>query len=274
MKRIIQVLLMSLLLFSCTSSKDPLDKMPKTKKYLDAMDSYEFMEVALLGNIYVEDGVDLEFILNRAKDKMGLDFIDEIDKDHIIYGKQSLRSNYVYLFIPAKGMDLEVGSYNSDTDDISEVFYKAKSSLPFIYIESGEAMNPVGIVKYGSEESDYYDGRIFTGLDIMNSEIRSSFRMGLVDISDYNMFTSSEIPSYGQFIFDMAHSLSNANYEKQISFMDEAMIDGEMYLVFIVIDDDSAIQLHAINYSSEKNEIKYLVSYDGNTFVKPDEAKG
>ena len=273
MKKIIILIMTCILLFSCDSNTNPLDKKPKTKQYLENMDSYEFMEVALIGMLDESDR-SLEYILNRAKEKLGLDLIEEIDSDHIIYGEQSLRFNNVYLFIPTSNMNITVGSYDSNTDDISKVYYEAKNSLPFIYVESAEIMNPKGMVKYSSDETDYTDGMMYTGIDVMNHDLRTEYRMGLVDINDINIFDAGEYLVFSQFIFDMANDFSQANYEKQIHFMGEMMIDSDMYYIFTVEDELTGDILHAINYSSEKNEFKYLVSEDGVNWVVPDLSKG
>lgn len=273
MKKIIQILMICLILFSCTDKKDPLDRKPLTKQYIESMEDYEFMEVSLLGCLYENDK--LEDILNRAKDKLNLSFIDEIDDDHIIYGDQSLRMNYVYLITPKNNVNITVGSYDASTNDISKVHYSSKNSLPFIYIESGEVSNPVGMIKYDIEQEENSAYYMYTGLDIMNNRLRTQYRMGLVDMSDYLMFDQGELPFYSQFVFDVLQSMPEVAYEiaqgNYLSYMDEAMIEENMYSVFSLASNN---KLYAINYSSERNDFKYLISDDGTNWYDPSNAKG
>ena len=95
MKKLIIVILACLCFCGCSGKKEEetIKETPLTDAYVEAMEDYEIMEVALLG---CSDGSrTVGDVLNRAKEKQGLELIEEIGEDHIIYGKNFSRGDYV-----------------------------------------------------------------------------------------------------------------------------------------------------------------------------------
>ena len=279
MKKLIVILVLLSVLCGCTNTnneKTEAEKqMPLTEEYLSKMEDYEVMEVCLLGATGEEKSLDE--ILKRAKDEWGYKLIDEIDEEHIIFGKQSVY-NYVYLLIPAKDTELSVGSFDPYSGNMKEIYHKAEDGLPFIYVEEWYGMDPRGIISIVTGQDSF---SMKTGRNGASGQLRTDYLMGVVDITPYQELGGYEIGSFAQHYLEllryapMISDLIDQGYEEH--FMDEMIYDGHMYMVYSFTFEDTTVNdlLYAVHYDLETNTVKYLFSSDGGqNWFEPDQAKG
>ena len=273
MKKILLLLCLLLCLTACTEKKeepgtvvvpadpDPVEEgTPLTDAYRAEMDEYEVLEIMVLGTIEDDDG--LADVLNRAE-KEGYHLIKEIANDHIIHGKHStVDGDLVYLLIPKEGLTLSLGSYDPLTNKASEVYFKEENALPVIYIESAAYMTPQGIIEL---DQDDLKMRMLTGIN-GQGELRTAFLMGIVDMTSYEKL---DLTAYGEILKkDLEENAPVAaddilNNEYMALAMDEMLYEGKMYLIYSMENYTGLPNyLYGIHYDSEKNETRYIISYD------------
>ncbi len=246
MKRILSLFLAAVLLTGCGSSASTQQPASETAandqtqtesaelvEYVDAMEPYEIMRIAFLGaagpNRTVED------ILKRAEGIEELAIASKISRDRIIYGDQSEEQNNVYMIIPAKNASIKIGRYSFNAGDITEVWLDEAEAKPFIYVEDGDSVDPVGLIHYMANGVD--DGStMYTGIAAVPGRLRTDYRMGVVDITPYDQFDSTEIGFYAQSYYDRLCSYETVqeqlNSGGRLDSMEEMIRDGHAYMVY------------------------------------------
>lgn len=257
-----------------------LDDMPLTKAYIGSMDAYEDMEIILLG---CEDASrTIGDIFARAKNEWGFTLLDEVDQDHLVYGEGSDNGNYVYLLIPAEGHKVTIASWNRETGSPGYVWYESENSLPVVYVESAEGLSPRGVITYVTGFVDTVEEiPVYTGTDAAG-QLRTSYRMGLVDRTPYGEMNSAEIGFYSQFLFDVLYNeapeaskgLQEGTY--RASPMEEMLYEGEMYMVYAMYPEKEGLPdyLYGIAYDTENNTLKYLECFDDQHWYDPEKTAG
>ncbi|MBR2677095.1 MAG: hypothetical protein IKE28_09320 [Solobacterium sp.] len=201
--------------------------------YIDEMEPYEIMRIAFLGGTGPDRTVD--DILKRAAGLEGLSIVSEIPAERIIYGDQGQEQNNVYLIIPANKAGIRVGRYSFYAGEITEVWLDEKEAKPFIYVEDGDSVDPIGMICYMYNGVD--DGSsMYTGLAAVPGRLRTDYRMGVVDITPYDAFDSTEIGFYAQSYFDKLCSFEEVqaqlNAGGKLDPMEEMIRDGHAYMVY------------------------------------------
>ena len=201
--------------------------------YIDEMEPYEIMRIAFLGGTGPDRTV--EDILKRASGLEGLSIVSEIPAERIIYGDQGQEQNNVYLIIPANKAGIRVGRYSFYAGEITEVWLDEKEAKPFIYVEDGDSVDPVGMICYMYNGVD--DGSsMYTGLAAVPGRLRTDYRMGVVDITPYDAFDSTEIGFYAQSYFDKLCAFEEVqaqlNAGGKLDPMEEMIRDGHAYMVY------------------------------------------
>ena len=289
MKKLLIILLL-VLLCACSSNTQTADEpepvettpepvpveedKPLTKAYLENMADYEFMEVALLGCTY--DELSAKDVLDRAINEWNMSFLSEIDKDDIVYSPIIGDYNLVYLFIPKDYVDLKISTFDAVNEKADKSIYEAKGGVPFIFVEKEKGMTPVSIVEYVIHGTSEEEGSMYTGLNYYDDTLRTAYKMGLVDITDYQKFGPMETPQYKQAIFDelcynsgeVSKDIMERGYK--LSFMDEMLREGKMYLLYSLADESSGLQYSvAINYENTDQTFSVIESYDMNSWFDP-----
>ncbi len=201
--------------------------------YIDEMEPYEVMRIAFLGGTGPDRTVD--DILKRAAGLEGLSIVSEIPSERIIYGDQGKKQNNVYLIIPADNAGIRVGRYNFFAGEITEVWLDEIAAKPFIYVEDGDSVDPVGMICYLANGVDDGSG-MYTGIAAGSGKLRTDYRMGVVDITPYDAFDSTEIGFYAQSYFDKLCSYETVqaqlNAVGKLDTTEEMIRDGHAYMVY------------------------------------------
>ncbi|MBR3203558.1 MAG: hypothetical protein IKF60_08225 [Solobacterium sp.] len=234
------------------------------EQYQAEMDPGADLEIGLLG--VISETNSLDDILNRAADIPVLSLGAQVNSERIIYGDRGKDTDNVYLLIPARNTDVKVGRYNWYAGEITETWFSETSALPFIYIEDGDAVDPVGKIEYVRHFADGdTEGFMYTGLQAVPARLRTEFHMGIVDITPYTEFNSGEVGSFAQYYFDTLCSYEEIQNEvrqgKELSLMGEMIYDGRAYTVYSM-EVSGENRLYAITRNTETGTAEVLYSYD------------
>ena len=227
---------------------------PLTDEYINQMEGYELLRYGFLGWMDDEDG--LREVINRADDFPGFAFVSELSEKDAVYGKEGEDYN-VYLLVPKKGHMIEIGEYNWYAGEMTEVFYKSDSGKPILYIETSDNKTYHGQIRIDG------DMTLYTGFNIATSKLRTEFKMGVVDITPYEEFTSSEVPFYAQALHDKMTQV------KEIQKIEReggsALLSGEE----IIFEDT----LYVLVYARDKDgkDIFYGVSPTTNKVIRTED---
>lgn len=287
MKRSLMLLLSVFLLTACgTSVQEPAAQAEPTPEPtaaterpdgdLTALEQYQAevtadLQIGLLGVISEDNALD--DILNRAASIPALAIGSQVPAERIVYGDRGKYSDNVYLLIPSKNTDVTVGRYNWYAGEITETWFQETAALPFIYIEDGDSVDPVGRIEYVRHfEDGDTEGFMYTGLKAVPSHLRTDYHMGIEDITSYAEFSSSEVGSYAQSYFDTLCSYEEVqngiNQGNELSVMDEMMYDGHAYMVYSQ-ETDSGNRLYAITRESQTGTSDVLYSEDSGETWNP-----
>ena len=234
-------------------------------QYQEKMEPYEDMEIAFLGAISMDRTLD--DILQRAASGSQLsELIAAIPDSRIFYGDRGEYTDYVYLIIPARNIDLKVGRYNWYAGEITELWIEETDAKPLIYVESGDSIDPVGRIEYVRRLSDgNTEGFMDTGLSASNSHLRTDYHMGIVDLTDYDTFDSSERPFYSQYFFDTLQTYDEVrdalNSGGNLSLMEEMIYDSHAFAVYDLEKGDKRV-LYGITIDPLTREKFVIASYD------------
>ena len=223
-------------------------------EYISQIEDYELLRYAFLGTMEEEDG--LKEVLDRASSFPGFEFLNELSENDAVYGEPSEYYN-VYLLIPKKGCNLQVGPYSWYADQMTEILYESNEGKPILYIETSDDTRYYGQIKIDN------DMTLFTGFNIATSKLRTDFKMGVVDVTPYEQFTSAEIPFFSQAIHDITTQVAEIQKIEQEG--GSVTISGEE----IIFDDE----LYALVYTRDKNDkdIIYGVSPSSGSVVKTED---
>ncbi len=246
-------------------------ELPLCRKKQESMEQYEDMEVAFLGTTGPDRDVDA--ILKRAAAIDSLSFVSELQEDRVFYGDKGPGGYYVYLVVPGLNTDLKIGSWNWYAGEITDTAVEEKNALPVIYVESCESIDPLGkieVVRHFPEGDA--ENWIYTGLGAESRTLRSDYHMGVVDISPYEIFDSSERPFYAQRFFDELltyEEVSDAvKSGKELHRMEEMYRDGKMYSVYS-IEFDAGTALYGVHYEPLSGEFEVISSYNSGETWNP-----
>ena len=207
------------------------------------MEDYEFVRIALLGQVHEYNSV--ENVMSRPAQDPMLEPALSIPEERIIYGDQGKRENNIYLIIPNKDIELQVGKYDIASGEITDVLYQGTE--PILYVETAEQTDPAGVI-IASRGSDHLT--IPTGLDVFDGVLRTAFQMGAVDITPYQILDGSEKPVYGMAYYDyltMREDIQKIVAEGGSLYpMQEASLKGHYYGVFVLEDKDGQRSLYAV----------------------------
>ncbi len=295
MKKIIPLLLILLLLLAGCGKKpvdpaptpgpepspgpDPIvdpdppvtEKRDRETAYMEAMDGYEDLRIAFLGAVTEDQS--LEDVLKRAKQAGWFDFLDEITEKEIVYGDQGKYASNVYLIIPAVNTDLKVGKYGWNAGEITGVKYEKESSWPILYIEDGDGIKLTGMIQYVRhlEDGSVNEGNMLTGISCATGTLRTAQHMGIVDVTDYGEFSTSEIPFYGQAFGDALYEVkeirSVLDKGGSLDKMDEVIYEGEPYCLYTLMSKKGDLQaFYMIRFEGEDAKTVILTSADGQSW--------
>lgn len=289
----IMIVLLLLCLCACSNTapqpdnntKDDSDPKPETVQsqkpltddYLSKMNDSEFLHVALLGISSSELSVD--DILNRAKTEWGYSLIEEISKEDIVYGPQLGDNNLVYLYIPKNDVDVKVWKIDLEKDLKDGPVYEGGNAVPFIYVEKEKGMDPISMITFDHQNEE---GFMYSGLNYQKATLRAPENKGVVDITPYDNIHGGERPFYAQGIFDklcydsdyISNDLMNNGY--MLDYVEEAVIDGRMYLIFKVSDgSDGSLKYNlAVNYDNDMMMYRLLQNNGNGNWFDPNNAAG
>ena len=234
-------------------------------QYQETMEPYEDMEIAFLGAISMDRTLD--DILQRPVSSPELSaLISDIPESRIFYGDRGEYTDYVYLIIPAKNTDLKVGRYNWYAGEITDAWIEETDARPLIYVEDGDSIDPVGRIEYVRRFSDgNTEGFMDTGLNASHGHLRTDYHMGIVDLSAYDKFDSSEVPFYSQNFFDTLQTYDEVretlNSGGNLTLMEEMIYDGHAYAVYDLDKGETRV-LYGITIDPETREHFVIASYD------------
>ena len=221
------------------------------------MEDYEFVRIALLGQVHEYNSVDN--VMSRPEQDPLLEPALSIPEERIIYGDMGDRENNIYLIIPNRDIELQVGKYDIASGEITEVLYQG--SEPILYVETAETTDPAGAI-IASSGNDYV--KIPTGLDVFDGVLRTAFQMGAIDITPYQILDGSEKPVYGMAYYDC---LTMRDDIQEIIIaggnlypMQEASIQGHYYGVFVLEDKDGNRSLYAVREDLDTFEFHILAA--------------
>ena len=222
------------------------------------------LEIGLLGVISETNSLDA--ILKRASGIPELSVAAAVDSSRIIYGDRGANTDNVYLVLPAKDTDVKVGRYNWYAGEITETWLEETAAKPFIYVEDGDSVDPVGRIEYVRHFADGdTDGFMYTGLRAVPCHLRTEYHMGVVDITPYTKFDSEEVPFFEQYYFDTLCSYEEISYEVErgnsLSVMDEMIRDGHAYIVYS-LQTSNENRLYAMTRNAETGNPEVICSYD------------
>ncbi len=207
------------------------------------MEDYEFVRIALLGQVHEYNSVDN--VMSRPAQDPLLEPALSIPEERIIYGDQGKRENNIYLIIPNRDIELQVGKYDIASGEITDVLYQGYE--PILYVETAQQTDPAGVI-IASFGNDYV--KIPTGLDVFDGVLRTAYQMGAVDITPYQILDGSEKPVYGMAYYDcltMREDIQNIIVSGgKLYPMQEASIKGHYYGVFVLEDKDGNRSLYAV----------------------------
>ena len=138
---------------------------------------------------------------------------------------------------------------------MSDIYYKQEDCFPFIYVEEAINMTPQSIINHVRDNDFDY---LYTGFN--NGKLRTAFHMGTIDITNYELFTSAEIPFMSQAIFDtLYYEIEDINNKISEGYtldqMDEIFLD-KAYSLYIIHDKDyNPIEYYAINIENNKTTV-------------------
>lgn len=247
----------------------PQEETDKAILYQQNLEEYEDLEIALLGA--VDEAHYLQDILNRAASAEGMGFISAIPEEKIFYGTAGEYRDYVYLIVPHPDTEVTVGTYNYYAGEIVEPAAE-KMTEPFIYVESGDTIDPAGMITYVKHfPQGESPGEMYTGVTA-DGKLRTEFHMGVVDITVYDAFDPGEIPFYAQFLFDTLQSyeeISGALSEgKTLDHFGEYTWEGHIYESW-GINDDTGLKLYNIYYDPVSGYTEVLTSTDSGSTWQP-----
>lgn len=263
MKKILLSLIILLVLCSCIKKQE--EETSSIDEYVENMDAYEIFEIAFLGVLNSKRNI--EDIIDRIKDYDELKIAKDLIDNNQIYGESKENTN-VYLIIPNKDVDITVGKYNCLDDSLENIDYKAEDCKPFIYYEEIEnSLNPSSIIEF-VKGNEY--GNLLLGFSLDYSKLRTAFKMGIVDTTPYEIFTSAEIPSYDQAFFDVLTSIDEVNLYldngMELKKMSEMNYQGKYYAVYYIDDDNVTVKCYAVNYGP--NSLSVLESLDFTDWIE------
>ncbi len=239
---------------------EPVSGTPLTDAYVEALDDYVDFEIAFLGLIM--EGQSLADVLERAMN-VDFGFLSELPESQLVYGDVGQYGNNVYLIIPNQNTDLCIGSYERKTDSMGEIYYKAEYSAPVIFIENADSTDPLSLIssmRYSVDGSKVIsENSMWSGFSYADNRLRTAFHMGIVDATNYELFDSSEVPFYGQYLFDvLCYEIPEISKQMQdgtyrASCMDEFYHDGHMYVMYEVSDTSTSqtVDYYAVRYDPE-----------------------
>ena len=254
------------------SSAEPMgESVSKTDAYVAAMGEYEDMEIACLGEInLIEKEESLSALAERTLTDLDFDFVSELlNENRVVYGKTDDFFGRAYLIIPAAHTDVTVGEFNAAEETMGEIYFKEEDARPFIYIESRFGCTPTGIlslVRYYSDQTTD-DATFYTGFDVFGKELRVSYKMGIVDVTDYDYLAEHyELTSYSQYLFDIVAEADKdvADGKIRLDEMDELLAGGRMYAIFAGTDaaTGDVCALYGVNYENGDDQLSVLKSTD------------
>ena len=227
-----------------------------TEEYLNQMEEYELLRYGFLGTINSEHN--LEEVIERASTFDGLEFVKELKEDSVYYGKRGEESDNVYLLVPKKDVGLKIGEYSWYADEIVEsYYYEGEGGKPILFIESSEQAKPISrvLIETGRDSLPMY-----TGFNITTGMLRTAFLMGVVDITPYEKFTTAEVPSYSQAIFDIMQSVP------EIMEIEENGGSVSMSSEEFFFEDE--IYAHIYTRDKDGNDVYYGISPSTGSVVK------
>ena len=240
----------------------------ETTDYRFGMEGYEDLQVAFLGCMYGD--ITLDDIIDRALNDPNFarfSFVREITDKDIVYGLCNGIANNVYLVIPAFDTDITVGRYSWYANEIVDTWYSVESSDPILFIEMADDMNVLSRVEYKRHLANgaVSEGWMNFGFNTITSHLRTEYHMGILDVSPYGYFDSSEVPFYQQSFFDtlsmVAEVSSGLSKGLDLNPMEEMIYDGDTYAVFDLTDGNKHT-LYGINLDFYTGERKIIMTTD------------
>lgn len=237
------------------------DSPAELKAYQDAMEGSADLRIAWLGEL--SENAALADVLAAAAENEDLKIVSKIDESRIFYGERGKLRDYVYLIAPAANTDITVGTYSYHAGEIVEVIVEEANALPLIYVESGDHIDPVGMIRYVRHFPDGdTENFMYTGLTADPARLRTDYHMGISDITKYD---SMVLPFYGQMFFDLLNSYEEVqaalNSGASLNRMEEMMRDGHAYMVYD-LNKDGESTLYGVYYDPLTEEQSVIVSRD------------
>ena len=253
-----------------TETKPQSDEATLIDKYLEAMEEDTILEIYYLGTLNFDNSFDN--IMKRAEEEFGLELVKELN-ERVFYGTDDDAAENVYLIIPNKGVDIALDSSNLEHTDMFNLNFKEENAAPFIYIEEDTFMNPAAVmsVTYKNKDGETETEKVYTGLDTVFRRVRTGEYENIVDMTNYDFFTSAERGMYNQGIFDKLYNDAPAvNQDLQSEYYKaysdrELVYNDNMYMVYEIrgVNEGTKGYFYAIHYDHVTGEYKYMISRDG-----------
>ena len=230
------------------NTPDPRRSSPEAlREYQNSMEGYEDLEIVFLGATSIDRP--LTAILERAAAD-GVKPVSDLDDSGIFYGDRGTYSDYVYLIVPASSTAVRVGRYSWNAGEITETWFEEEDALPFIYVESGDSLDPLGRIEYTRRFPDgNTEGFLYTGVTA-SGKLRTDYHMGVSDKTDYSRFDTAELPVFDQSFMDTLLSYDEISYRisqgDRLTRMEELLWDGHAYMVYDLSGDNGSTVLYGV----------------------------
>lgn len=226
---------------------------------------YERAKIVYLG--CTSQDRDLDFILERAVDKLHLNTVKNIKKDHIVYGTQGDENN-VYLIIPQKDITLTITSYPKT----AKTYFHEANSKPVIFIEDSDVTHLNSLFTAMKADDKSEPVQFYLGIDPSANVlfVNDAISQGVEDQSDYDIFDESELKDhasmYEHYLYNEApgasEDLESENYK--IGGSGYTIIDGRVYVTYLIqetLNPDKSYQ-YAMGYNDLTKSMEYLICLD------------
>ena len=253
-----------------TETKPQSDEATLVDKYLETMEEGTVLEIYYLGTLDLERSMD--DILKRAEEEFGLELVKELN-ERVFYGTNDDAIENVYLIIPNKEVDITFDPSNLENTDTYYFNFKEENCTPFIYVEQDTYMNPVAVItaSYKNKKGETESESIYTGLDAVFRRVRTGEYENIVDMTNYDYYTSAERGMYNQAVFDKLYNDAPAvNQDLQSEYYKaysdrELVYNDNMYMVYEIrgVNEGTKGYFYAIHYDNISGEYKYMISRDG-----------
>ncbi|MBR4445443.1 MAG: hypothetical protein IKS37_06090 [Solobacterium sp.] len=231
------------------------------RQYRDAM-SDSMADIAYLGTTAESS---LDAVIKRAEDIAEFRFLQENGNERTFYGERSRNGESVYLIIPGRGVRVSIWDRSGTGADQEDIYYHAVDDGPFLFVEEDDHMEAPSYLLFERSDTEYVS--LFSGFDAIHGQLRANQQEGIHDVTPYSLFPDSTGRRYD----DLCQKALQQDYRvkpfleagAEIVIKEEAIIDDDVCIVFILKQNDKEAAFFAVHYDDEDQEADICQSEDG-----------